>query len=106
MTKISTLKAIPVTLGLLLLGACASVPPTPEQVAEAKATKSVADQLTQTKRTAKSEDGKMICKRTQAIGSKFNKKVCATAEEWEARAAADRKTTEGIQRSAGPGVTN
>ncbi len=38
----------------------------------------------------------MICKRTQAIGSKFNKKVCATAEEWEARAAADRKTTEGI----------
>ena len=102
----SIVKAVPVTLGLMLLGACASVPPTPEQVAEAKATKAVADQLTQTKRTAKSEDGKMICKRTQAIGSKFNKKVCATADEWALRAAQDKKTTEEIQRSAGPGRSN
>jgi hypothetical protein len=94
----SIIKAVPVTLGLMLLGACASVPPTPEQVAEAKATKAVSDQLTQTKRVAKSEDGKMICKKTQATGSRFNKKVCATAEEWALRAEADRAATERIQR--------
>ena len=102
----SLIKAVPVTLGLMLLGACASVPPTPEQVAEAKATNEVADKLTQTKRTAKSEDGRMICKRTQATGSKFNKKVCATAEEWALRSAQDKKTTEDIQRRASTGVGN
>ena len=100
------IKVSSVTLGLMLLGACASVPPTPEQVAEAKATNEVADKLTQTNRTSKSDDGKMICKRTQAIGSKFNKKVCATAEEWALRAEQDRKTVEKIQRSAGPGRGN
>ena len=105
LTKTLT-KAAAVTFGLMLLGACASVPPTPEQVAEAKATNAVADELTQTKRTAKSEDGKMICKRTQAIGSKFNKKVCATAEEWALRAERDKRTTGDIQRSAGPGQSN
>jgi len=115
MTKTSTLKAIPVTLGLLLLGACATTGAsntaktttvTAEKASEIQATKEVADQLTQTKRTAKSEDGKLICKRTATVGSRFHKKVCATADEWAARAAADRKTTEGIQRSAGPGVSN
>ena len=94
----SLIKVSSVTLGLMLLGACASVPPTPEQVAEAKATNEVADKLTQTNRTSKSEDGKMICKRTQAIGSKFNKKVCATAEEWALREEQDRAATQRIQR--------
>jgi len=92
------LKTVAVALGLMLLGACASVPPTPEQIAEAKATQNVADKLTQTNRSAKSEDGKMICKKTQATGSRFNKKVCATADEWALRAERDKAATDRMQR--------
>jgi len=115
MTKTSTFKAIPVILGLLLLGACATTDAassaektavTSEKSAEAEAQKTLADELTQTNRTAKSADGEVICKRITTVGSKFHRKVCATADEWAARAAADQKTTSDIQRSAGPGVTN
>jgi ABC-type phosphonate transport system ATPase subunit len=53
-----------------------------------------------------SADDKQICKRTRVVGSKFYKKVCATEAQWAARAEADRKTTEDIQRAKAPGVSN
>lgn len=49
--------------------------------------------------TSNAESGdSMICKRTTVVGSRFNKKVCATAAEWEAREEADRASTANIQR--------
>ena len=106
MLKKSKMMIAPIAFGLLCLSACATSTPSVEKMADAKAAQEVSENLTQTKRTMKSEDGKMICKRTTVVGSKFNKKVCATAEDWAARAEADRKTTETIQRSAGPGTSN
>lgn len=103
----TTLKAMALTSGLLLLSACSTTStPSAEKVAEAKTAKEVSENLTQTRTTAKSADGKMVCKRTTVVGSNFKRKVCATQEEWDARAEADRKTTDGIQRSKGPGVSN
>lgn len=106
MLKKSTMMIAPVAIGLLCLSACATTTPSADKMADAKVAQEVSEDLSQTKRTMKSEDGKMICKRTTVVGSKFNKKVCATADEWAARAEADKKTTAGIQRSAGPGTSN
>ena len=117
----SSLKLMPITLGLLFLGACATTGgtaatektavekaavETPAKTAKAETLNDITDNLTQTNRTEKSADGEVICKRTTSVGSRFHKKVCATADEWAARAAADKKTTSEIQRSAGPGVSN
>ena len=115
MLRKSILKSVPLTFGLMFLGACATTENTTapaktaevtEKMTDAKVAKEVSDKLSSTKTTAKSVDGKMICKRTSVVGSNFKRKVCATAEEWDARSAADRKTTATIQRSAGPGVSN
>jgi len=112
----ANIKVMGMAFGFLLLGACATIdtPATAEKTtsassakaAETQSAKDLSDTLTSTKTTAVSDDGKLICKRTSVVGSNFKRKVCATAEEWNARASEDRKTTEGIQRSAGPGVTN
>jgi len=116
MLNTSMLKAVPLMVGLLCLGACATTggatsaaktTTTAEKTVEAKSAKEAADKLTQAQRTTKSEDGKMICKRTTVVGSKFNKKVCATAEEWDARADEDRRTAGNLQRRGGaPGRGN
>ena len=113
MKEIAMIKPAHLLLPLFMgaLGACATTTPKPAanvaavdaKVSEVETT---ADTLTQTKRTAQSADGEMVCKRVTVVGSRFHKKVCGTTEEWAARAAADRQTTEGIQRSAGPGVSN
>lgn len=77
------------------------------KVTEAKTTRTLADSLSQTKTSVKSDDGKIICKRTTVIGSNFKRKVCATANEWEARAVQDKKTTGDIQRGGtAPGTSN
>lgn len=96
----------PIAFGLLFLGACATTTPSADKMADAQVAQEVSEKLSQTDRTTKSEDGRMICKRTQTVGSKFNKKVCATADEWAARAEADKQTVGKIQRSAGPGTSN
>ena len=107
MLKTSILKIVPLTAGLMMLTACATASsPSPEKIAEAQSAKEVSEKLTQTRTTTKSADGKMICKRTTVVGSNFKRKICATADEWDARAAADRETVDGIQRRKFPGVNN
>ncbi len=101
-------KAAATAILALLLSACTSTDaePSASDQPTAETAREVASNLSQTQRTATSDDGRMICKRTQATGSKFHRKVCATKEEWDARAVEDRQTIERIQRSAGPGKTN
>ena len=103
----------PLCMGaILVLGACATAPiaekeaEVPETTVEAQSTKAIAEKLTQTRTTVKSADGKMICKRQAVVGSNFKRKICATAEQWEASAEESRRTTGDIQRRAGAGVTN
>ena len=99
MLNTTFLKAVPLTIGLLFISACATTSAATQQKVEAApAAKTMADDLTQTNSTVKSADGTMICKRTAVVGSNFKRKICATAEEWEARAAADRTTAGNIQR--------
>lgn len=77
------------------------------EMSEADKMKKMADTLTSTNTTIRSEDGKLICKRTSVVGSNFKRKICATADEWEARAAEDRKTVGDLQRrGSGPGTNN
>lgn len=44
-----------------------------------------------------SED-RLICRRTAIIGSKFKKRICATAEEWETLSRRGQDTTKEFQR--------
>lgn len=107
MTIKNSLKLTLCAGAMLLLAACAtSTTPTAEKVAEAETMKAVSEELSQTNKVAKSEDGNVICKREAVVGSNFKRKVCATAEQWKAMEESSRATTADIQRSAGPGVTN
>jgi len=110
------LKAVPLTVGFMFLGACATTDSSAasvksaaasEKLTEAEKTKDVADQLTSTKTTTKSADGKMICKRTSVVGSNFKRKVCATAEQWQATSDASRENVGNMQRGpTGPAGSN
>lgn len=44
-----------------------------------------------------SED-RLICRRTAIIGSKFKKRICATADEWETLSRQGQDTTKEFQR--------
>ncbi len=44
---------------------------------------------------------KVVCKRTAMAGSKVKKKVCATAEQWDALAEHSIRTTRELQRNRG-----
>lgn len=96
------LKIAAIAAGVSFLGACATVETTDT------AAKTTATTVTTAKVSETETDGsRRICKSTTVVGSKFRKKVCATADEWAARQQEDQKTTEDIQRSgANPGVTN
>lgn len=47
------------------------------------------------------EEPKLICEQVEQMGSHFKKKVCATAEAWEARR---RKDADQMQRMGDQGV--
>ena len=110
------LKAVPLTVGLMFLSACATTGGSAasvksveasEKITEAQTAKDVADQLTSTKTTTKSADGEIICKRISVIGSNFKLKVCATADEWQATSDASRENVSNIQRGpTGPAGSN
>ncbi|GHA95698.1 hypothetical protein GCM10009069_18420 [Algimonas arctica] len=90
-----------ITVALFALSACATTETT-TMMADASAVTTSAETTTK-----KAEvDDSLICKKTTVVGSKFNKRVCATQAQWDARAAADREATESIQRSKAPGVSN
>jgi uncharacterized lipoprotein YmbA len=79
---------------------------TSEKATEAENMKAVADELSATNNVSKSADGKLVCKRQAVVGSKFKRKICATAAQWAASEAESRRATGNIQRSAGPGTNN
>lgn len=41
----------------------------------------------------------LVCKKTALAGSKFKKRLCATAEEWERLARHAEETTQELQRT-------
>lgn len=102
-TVLSTLtlkRAACLTAAMIALSACATT-----ETSTMDATPVATAPTEATTKTAEADD-RMICKKTTVVGSKFNKRVCATAAQWEARAAVDREATENIQRAKAPGVTN
>ncbi len=100
----STHLLFPFCMGAMLsLGACATAPKA-EQAASMLEKATVAESAKQA--SAESDSGNLICKRQTIVGSKFKRKVCATAEQWKASAEASRRTASGIQRGKGPGVSN
>lgn len=86
------------------LAACATTQTTTTIETTSVKTAEVAVMSEETK-NAEADDA-MVCKKTTVVGSKFNKRVCATKAEWAARAEADRLTTDSIQRPKAPGVSN
>ena len=44
------------------------------------------------------DDNKVICRRTQIIGSKFKKRVCGTRAEWESLSRKSKDKTDTMQR--------
>ena len=100
---------LPVCMGAMLtLGACATVPKA-EQAAAApeKATVEESAKVESTKQaTTETDSERLICKRQAVVGTKFKRKVCATAAQWEVAAEQGRRTTADIQRSKAPGISN
>lgn len=78
------------------LSACATTETTTMTETTAVKTADVAVMAEETK-TAEADDD-MVCKKTTVVGSKFNKRVCATRAEWAARAEADRLAAQNMQR--------
>ncbi len=102
--------AAPMCLALML-GACATT------ASETTANKEV-DENTETeigydvplygelvpqagKQYSKEEDDRLVCKRIQVTGSKFQKKVCMTWAEWKQRQAQGREFTQNTNRRTG-----
>ena len=97
------------SLSFCVLSACATTEK-PATVAEAPvasqatvAAASAKTTTTETGATKIAEDGsEEICKRTQVTGTRFKKKICATAAEWQAMADRARAQTSAFQnRSRG-----
>lgn len=49
--------------------------------------------------TEKSDVNRIVCRKTETIGTRLGaKKVCLTVKEWQDRASADREETDRVQR--------
>jgi len=94
MTYNNSLKMMLCAGAVFVLTACAATPEsTPTNTAQAATEKPVVvaptvevAPVTTPETTAKtaSSDAKQICKRQSVVGTNFKKKVCATAEQWQA----------------------
>lgn len=88
---------------MLVFAGCAST-----SVADLQAERKVQEQeavktanlLTGTKNVTVSEDGNTICKRQEIAGSRFKRKICLTAEEWEKLATENRANFTHLHRRA------
>lgn len=91
---------------LLGLSACAT-PATQTASAPVSEAKTMTETTTVTETASADDETRTICKREAVVGSKFKKKICATQDVWDARAAADRATAGNIQRGGqAPGTSN
>ena len=54
-----------------------------EAQAEAASTEAVEPQETAPETEAATDENRVICRRTQVIGSKFTKRICGTQAEWD-----------------------
>ncbi len=87
--------------GVLFLGGCASLL-TPSGTA---ATRWAALEKSRAAKAAGSEQAK-ICKNMTVMGSNFPKKVCSTAEEWDAFNAKQLETADEFDRQRRAGNTD
>ena len=93
------------SLSFCVLSACATAEKSAVTAAEAPvasqatvAAASAKTTTTETGATKIAEDGsEEICKRTQVTGTRFKKKICATAAEWQAMADRARAQTSAFQ---------
>ena len=93
------------SLSFCVLSACATAEKSVATAAEAPTpTKTTANDVaptktatTDTKKVAK-DGSQQICKKRKVTGSRFPKKICASADEWEARAIRDRNALDDIQQ--------
>lgn len=95
---------VPLCMGAMLsLGACATAPKA-EQAAAMPEKETVVESTKQA--SVESDSETLICKRQAVVGSKFHRKVCATAKQWKVSAEKARLATSTIQGSKGPGTSN
>jgi hypothetical protein len=98
----------------LLLAACASSEPAIPETAEAAV--AALEASTAPVATNENEDENLVCRSEVRTGTNFKRRVCRTAEEWNARAAAQRGVVEdraqnergqaGVDTANGGGGTN
>lgn len=76
----------------LLLPALLMAQPEPAQSVEAS------EAVAEVEVEEKDDENRIICKRTAVIGSKFKKRICGTAKEWETMSQRAEDTTKDFQR--------
>lgn len=104
--SLETMKRSVCLVGIVFaLGACATTEATPPTAKETAMLALLETAEATTTSNAESDDS-MICKKTTVVGSKFNKRLCATKAEWERQELEYRLATEQIQRVKAPGSNN
>lgn len=99
------LKTAALISGMVILAGCASTTTAPtsttaktENMTKAQLAKDTADKLSGAKNVTTSADGDMICKRQEIAGSRFKRKICMTADEWEDLTEKNRKAAQNLNR--------
>lgn len=85
---------------LLALASCASVGTANEASSVEAQPKTMASnqEVAETEIAEADKSDRVICKRTRVTGSKFIKKVCGTASEWEAKEQHSQEAAEDFQK--------
>lgn len=79
--------------------AALAIQPQPATDTRSDAETVVTDVAASAETAERTEDkDKLICRRTAIVGSKFKKRICATAEEWETLSQRGRDTTGELQK--------
>lgn len=109
MSQIPLPRLVAPVAALLLLGSAALAAGDPPEAPDAsKVPASSAASAPSPQPAPGAEEPKLICEQVQQMGSHFKRKVCATAEAWEARRRkdADQMSRMGDQGAGCGGVAN
>ncbi|MEL6687811.1 MAG: hypothetical protein AAFP97_09325 [Pseudomonadota bacterium] len=104
MTHKLGLAALCLTFSALTACATTSAPTSSTTATVAEATTETMGATEKAVETAQNDldPNRQVCKRTKVVGSNFKKKICRTANEWEALEQQSREATERIQRGSRP----
>ncbi|MGB3455647.1 MAG: hypothetical protein WBA35_04755 [Litorimonas sp.] len=104
MTIEKLLKTGALGASLLLLAACASTDAAVTDTARTDATATSPSSAPEDGvQVAEADKGEMVCRREKVTGSNFKRKICYTAEQWEAMREEAKRSMDRLGQESGGG---